>query len=93
MEATLLIVVPREGSGSDAEVILNGSEDLIPAGTCLFHVPGLQGESQAFRRGIRLVDGDMAPPHAAVVPEVMIGVVVVDSQCDFGLSFHNNCVL
>ena len=75
-------------SGGNAEVLLNGGENLVAAGAGFFDVTGLQGESQAFRRGIRLVNRDVAPPYPPVVPQVMVGVVIINSKSDFGLGFH-----
>lgn len=76
------------GLGGDAEVLLDRGENFVAAGASFFDVTGLQGESQAFRRGIRLVNRNMAPPHPPVVPEVVIGVVIINSKSDFGLGFH-----
>ena len=69
-------------------MLLNGGENLVAAGAGFFDVTGLQRESQAFRRGVRLVNRDVAPPDPPVVPQVMVGVVIINSKSDFGLGFH-----
>lgn len=74
--------------GGDAEVLLNGGENLVAAGAGFFNVTGLQGEPQAFRRGVRLMNRNMAPPYPPVVPQVVIGVVIINSKSDFCLGFH-----
>lgn len=34
------------------------------------------------------MNGNMAPPHTAIIPEVMVGVIVVDTKGYFSLGFH-----
>ena len=69
-------------------MLLDGGEHLVAAGAGFFDVTGLPRESQAFRRGVRLVNRDVAPPNPPVVPQVMVGVVIINSKSDFGLGFH-----
>ena len=69
-------------------MLLNGGENLVATGAGFFNVTGLQRESQAFRRGVRLVNRNVAPPNPPVVPQVMVGVVIINSKSDFGLGFH-----
>lgn len=69
-------------------MLLDGCENLVATGAGFFDVTGLERKSQAFRRGVRLVNGDVAPPNAPVIPQVVIGVVIINSKSDFGLGFH-----
>lgn len=34
------------------------------------------------------MDGDVAPPNPAVIPQVVVGVVIIDADGYFRLSFH-----
>ena len=88
IECDFALISIQSGLGGDAEVLLNGSENLVAACAGFFDVAGFQGESQAFRRGVRLVNRDVAPPDPPVVPQVMVGVVIINSKSDFGLGFH-----
>ena len=63
----------------------------------LLDIPRTQGESKAFSRSIWLVNSDVAPPHTAVVPQVVVEVIVVNTKRDFGLGgchfFENSDVI
>ena len=72
-------------SGSDAEVALDVLEDAVAKTTGALNVAGLERETQALSRGIRFVHGYVAPPDTAVVPQVVVKVVVVDTNRDLGL--------
>ena len=63
-------------------------ENLVATGAGFFNVTGFQRESQAFRRGVRLVNRNVAPPNPPVIPQVVVGVVIINSKSDFGLGFH-----
>ena len=68
-------------------MLLNGGENLVATGAGFFNVTGFQRESQAFRRGVRLVNRNVAPPNPPVIPQVVVGVVIINSKSDwFGLS-------
>jgi len=34
------------------------------------------------------VNRNVAPPNPPVVPQVVVGVVIINSKSDFGLGFH-----
>ena len=42
------------------------------------YIPGVKGDSVAFSRVVRLVCGEVTPPLAVIVPEVMVGVLPVN---------------
>lgn len=86
-------VVSGSGSGGDAKVLLDVLEDAVADGTGLLDVAGLEREAKALCRGIRFVDGDMAPPHSPVVPQVMVRVVIIDPHGNLGLLRHGMYVL
>ncbi len=69
-------------------MLLDRGENLIALGAGFLNVTGLKGETKAFSRRIRLVNRYMAPPNASVVPEVVIGVVIINTKGDFSLGFH-----
>ena len=66
-------------------------EDTVAETTCPLDVTGLEGETQALGRCIRLVHRHVAPPHAAVVPQVVVKVVIVDTKRDLGLLRGHFC--
>ena len=66
-------------------MLLNGGENLVATGAGFFNVTGFQRESQAFRRGVRLVNRNVAPPNPPVVPQVVVRIFIVDTKRDFGL--------
>lgn len=86
-------VVSGSGSGGDAKVLLDVLEDAVADGAGLLDVAGLEREAKALCRGIRFVDGDMAPPHSPVVPQVMVRVVIIDPHGNLGLLRHGMYVL
>ena len=69
-------------------MLLSGGENLVATGAGFFDITGFQLESQAFRRVVRLLNRNVAPPNPPVVPQVMVGVVIINSKSDFGLGFH-----
>lgn len=75
-------------SGCDAEVALNVCKDTVTQGACFLNIPGSQGEAETFSCGIWFVDCDVAPPHTAIVPEVVVQIIIVDTKRDFGLLCH-----
>lgn len=64
---------------------LNIRKDAIAKRASFLYVPGTQREAQAFCCSIRLVDCDVAPPNASVIPEVVVNIVIVDTKRDFSL--------
>jgi hypothetical protein len=54
----------------------------------LIDIPRFQREPESLGRCIRLVDGKVAPPHAAIVPKVMVRILLVHSQRELGFAFH-----
>lgn len=77
-----------EGLSSNPEALLDSSEDSIAARASFFDIASFEREAETFGRRVRLVNGHMTPPHASVVPEVVIRVFVVNSESDFSLGFH-----
>lgn len=78
----------KERLSSNPEALLDCSENSIAARACLFDIASFEREAETFGRGVRLMNGHMTPPHASVVPEVVIRVFIVNSKSDFGLGFH-----
>ena len=72
-------------SGGNAEVALDILKNAVTKPTCFLNIAGFEGETQAFRRGIRFVNRYMAPPYAAVVPQVVVEVIIVDTKRDLCL--------
>jgi len=72
-------------SGSYSEVTLDVRKNTVAKRASLLDIPRTQGEAKAFSRSIRLVNSDVAPPHTAVVPQVVVQVIVVNTKRDFGL--------
>ena len=64
---------------------LNVCEDAIPQSSRFFNIARTQREAETLGCSIRFVDSHMTPPHASVVPEVMILVIIIDPESD--LSF------
>ena len=64
---------------------LNVLEDAVAETTSSLNVAGLEGETETLSRCIRLVHRHMAPPHTAVVPQVVVKVFVVDTKRDLSL--------
>ena len=60
-------------------------EDTVAETTSPLDVAGLEGETEALSRCIRLVHRHVAPPHATVVPQVVVKVIVVDTKRDLCL--------
>ena len=64
---------------------LDISKDTVTQSARFFDVPGTEGESQALCGSVGLVHRYMAPPYTAVVPQVVVKVVIVNTKRDFGL--------
>lgn len=64
------------------------AENPVAALAGLLDIPGLQRETQALGRRVRLMDGKVAPPNAPIVPKVMIRVLLVDAESELGFAFH-----
>jgi len=75
-------------SSCDLVMLRDLAENTITALAGLFDLARLQGEAQAFSSRVRLVNGKMAPPNPAIVPEVVVGVFLVDSKRELGFAFH-----
>jgi len=69
-------------------VLRDLAEDAVAALTRLVDVAGLQREAQALGGCVRLVNRQVAPPHAAIIPKVVIGVLLVNSKRELGFAFH-----
>ena len=64
---------------------LNVLKDAVAKTTSSLNIAGLEGETQAFSRCIRLVHRYVAPPDTTVVPQVVVKVIVIDTKRDLGL--------
>ena len=64
---------------------LNILEDTVAEATSFFDIARLEGEAQTLSCGIRFMNCHMAPPYTAVVPQVVVEVIIVDTKRDFGL--------
>ena len=64
---------------------LNIRKDAVAQRAGLLNVPGTQGEAQALSGSIGLVHRYVAPPYTAVIPQVVVKVVIVNTKRDFGL--------
>ena len=60
-------------------------ENAVTQRTSLLDVPCAEGEAKALCGSIGLVNGNMAPPYTAVVPQVVVEVVIVNTKRDLGL--------
>ena len=65
-------------------------KDAVAEGAGFLDIARAQREAKALGSGIRLMHGNMAPPHPPVVPEVMVLVLIVDTQSNsgFGCGWH-----
>jgi len=72
-------------SGGNAEVALNVRKDAVAQGTSLLDVSGTQREAKALSSGIRLVDSNVTPPYTAIVPQVVVEVIIVNTKRDLCL--------
>lgn len=63
-------------------------ENTVAALPSLFNVSRFEGKTEALRCGVRLMNGQVTPPDAAIVPKVVIRVFVVHSQRELGFPFH-----
>ena len=64
---------------------LNILKDAVAETTSSLNITGFEGETQAFGRCIRLVHRYVAPPDTAVIPQVVVKVIVIDTKRDLGL--------
>ena len=72
-------------SGCDAEVPLNIGKDAISKRASLLNIPCTEGKAKALCGSIRFMNSDVAPPYTAIIPQVVVEVVVVDTKRDFSL--------
>ena len=77
--------IARLLSGSNAEMTLDILEDTVTETASFLNIARLEGEAQALSRGIRFVNRHVAPPYTAVIPQVVVEVIIVDTKRDFGL--------
>ncbi|QJE97977.1 hypothetical protein [Luteolibacter luteus] len=75
-------------SGSNLVVFRDLAENPVAAFASLIHITRFQRKSEAFRSGIRLVDREVTPPDTPIVPEVMIGILLINSKRELGFAFH-----
>ena len=64
---------------------LNVLEDAVAKTTSPLDVTSLEGETEALSRSIRLMHRHVAPPHTAVVPQVVVKVVIINTKRDLCL--------
>lgn len=55
-----------------------------------FYILGFEGKSHPLRSRIRLVNCNVTPPDATVVPEMMVGILIIDFHDDFSAFLHAN---
>ena len=72
-------------SGGDAEVALNIRKDAVAQCTSLLDVPGAQGEAKTLGGSIGLMNCNVAPPYTAVIPQVVVKVIIVNTKRDLCL--------
>ena len=63
------------------------AENAVAALTGLIDIAGLEGKAETLGSRIRLVNGQVTPPDASIVPKVMIGVFLIHAQGELGLPF------
>ena len=63
-------------------------EDPVATLAGLVDIARFQREAKPLCGRVRLVNGQVAPPDTAVVPKVVVGVVLIDSQRQLGFPFH-----
>ena len=78
-------VAYRSLSGCNAEMALNILKNAVTKTAGFLYIARLEREAQALSRGIRFVNRHMAPPYAAVVPQVVVEVIIVNTKRDFCL--------
>ncbi len=66
----------------------NLCKDPISTLAGFFYVLGFQGKSHPFRCCIGLVNRNVTPPDATVVPEMMVGIFIIDFHDDFSAFLH-----
>ena len=60
-------------------------KDAIAKRASFLYVPGTQREAQAFSCSVGLVDCNVAPPYTAIIPQVVVDIVIVNTKRDFSL--------
>jgi hypothetical protein len=56
-------------------LVLQVGDDAIPSAARLVEIGGFQGNALALRCAVGAADGELHPPAAVIVPEVVVGVV------------------
>lgn len=64
---------------------LNIRKNAVTERASLLDVPGTQREAKALSRGIGLMDCNVAPPYTAVIPQVVVEVIIVNTKRDLSL--------
>lgn len=72
-------------SGCNTEVPLNIGKDAIPKRARLLNIPCTEGKAKTFCSSVGFMNSNVAPPHTAIIPQVVVEVVVVDTKRDFSL--------
>ncbi len=64
------------------------TEDPVAALARLVDVPGLQGEAKPFGGRVRFMNGKVAPPDSTIIPQMMIGIIMIDSESELRFALH-----
>ncbi len=51
----------------------------ITAFTCFAHISSLERETKTLRSRVGLVNGEVTPPNSSIIPEMVVGVIVIDA--------------
>ena len=62
------------GSAAGGGIEAEKREERIPQGSCMGEVRGIEREAETLLLEFGQVDGEMAPPCAVIIPEVVVGV-------------------
>lgn len=66
--------------GCDIVVLGDFAEDSVTTFACFFDLAGFERKTKTLGSGIRFVNGQVAPPDSAIVPQMVVGVIFVDSN-------------
>ena len=69
-------------------MLRNLSENPVPSLARLIDITRFQGKSQPLGGSIGLMNREVAPPNAPIIPKVMIGILLVNSKRELGFAFH-----
>ncbi|MGE9269923.1 MAG: hypothetical protein ACQKBU_03895 [Verrucomicrobiales bacterium] len=64
-------------------MLSNILKNFISAQPRFLDITGFQREAKTLSRGIRFMNREVAPPNASIVPEMMVWILLVDSESKF----------